>query len=59
VSRDDRDQIIAALERELHRLRCEYRRVCEESDWKAEEVRVLRRVIAKLIDKENPPCSEP
>lgn len=47
MSRDDDAQTIAALERELHRLRCEYRRVAEESDWKAEECRVLRRVVVR------------
>ena len=46
-SREDADTI-AALERELHRLRCEYRRLAEEADWKDEQVRVLRRVIARL-----------
>lgn len=50
-ARDDTAQTIAALERELHRLRCEYRRVCEEADWKAEECRVLRRVITRQDEK--------
>ena len=42
-------ETIARLERELHRLRCEYRRVCEALDWAEEQVRVLRRVIARLV----------
>ena len=46
-ARDDDAQTIAMLERELHRLRCEYRRVCEEADWKAEECRVLRRLVVR------------
>lgn len=44
-------QEVARLERELHRLRCEYRRVCDELDWKAEECRVLRRVIGRQDEK--------
>lgn len=42
-------QTIARLERELHRLRCEHRRVVEEADWRDEQIRVLRRVIARLV----------
>lgn len=38
-----------ALERELHRVRCEHRRVCEELDYANERERVLRRVIERLI----------
>ena len=38
---------LAHLEREHHRLRCEYRRVCEELDWREERVRVLERVIVR------------
>jgi hypothetical protein len=48
MSRDDRDQQIAELERALHRLRCEYRRVCDELDWRDEKIRVLSRVIERL-----------
>lgn len=44
----DPDQTIAALERELHRLRCEYRRVCDELDWQQERNRGLQRVIERL-----------
>jgi hypothetical protein len=51
-SRDDDAQTIATLERELHRLRCEMRRVVEEADWKDEQIRVLRRVIERLIHEE-------
>lgn len=47
----DLHQTIARLERELHRLRCEYGRVAEEADWKAEECRVLRRVILRQDEK--------
>lgn len=42
---------IVTLERELHRLRCEYRRVCSEADWKDEQIRVYRRVIERLGDR--------
>lgn len=48
MSRDDADQTIAALERELHRLRCQNRRLAEELDWREEKIRVLSRVIERL-----------
>ena len=55
TSREEQDaQTIATLERELHRLRCEYRRVCEELDWRDEKIRVLTRVIERLVPEENP-----
>ena len=41
-------QTIARLERELHRLRCEYSRVCEELDYRDEKIRVMTRVIERL-----------
>lgn len=52
---DDQSQTIVRLERELHRLRCEYRRVCEELDWRDEQIRVLRRAIERLVRPEEIP----
>ena len=46
---DDDAQTIATLEREIHRLRCELRRVYEELDWRDEKIRVLTRVVERLI----------
>ena len=39
---------IDRLALELARLRAEYRRVCEELDWRDEKIRVLERVIVRL-----------
>jgi hypothetical protein len=44
VSRDDDAQTIAALERELHRLRCEVRDLTEERDQAQATARTWRRV---------------
>jgi hypothetical protein len=44
MSRDDAAQTIAALERELHRLRCEVRDLTDECDQAQAAARTWRRV---------------
>lgn len=46
-SRDDA-RYIAALEREVHRLKCQNRRLTDEVLWAEEQVRVLRRLVERL-----------
>jgi hypothetical protein len=36
------------LDTRLRRLEAEYRRVCEELDWRDEKIRVLERVVRRL-----------
>ena len=40
---------IAALEAELRRVRAAWRRDLDELDWAQEQVRVLRRLVARLL----------
>jgi ribosomal protein L29 len=54
VSRDDRDQQIADLERELHRLRCQRDALTEERDQAQAAARAWRRV-AQWIHEANRP----
>jgi uncharacterized small protein (DUF1192 family) len=58
VSRDDLDQQVAALERELHRLRCEVRDLTDERDQAQAAARAWRRV-ARWIYEANRPEETP
>ena len=49
-SRDDA-RYIAALEREVHRLKCQARRLTDDLLWSEEQVRVLRRIVARLAER--------
>lgn len=49
---DDLQQTIDRVCREMARLRAEYRRVCEELDFRDEKIRVLERVVLRLAKKE-------
>jgi hypothetical protein len=58
VSRDDRDQQVADLERELHRLRCTCDALREECDRAEAAARTWRRV-AQWIHEANRPEERP